>query len=58
MSKMTQIRNVPESIHRRLKAGAAEAGLSLSEYLLQELRETASRTPCTWLSPRDSTPSC
>jgi antitoxin FitA len=43
MSKMIQIRNVPDTIHRRLKARAAEAGLSLSEYLLQELRESVSR---------------
>lgn len=38
---MIQIRNVPDELHRRLKARAAEAGLSLSEYLLQELRDSA-----------------
>ena len=43
MSKMIQIRNVPESLHRTLKVRAAEAGMSLSAYLLQELRESASR---------------
>ena len=42
MSKMIQIRNVPETIHRRLKSRAAAAGLSLSDYLLSELRELAS----------------
>ncbi len=31
MSVMIQIRNVPEAIHRRLKARAAEAGMSLSD---------------------------
>ena len=36
-----QIRNVPESIHRTLKARAAVAGVSLSDYLLDELRDLA-----------------
>jgi antitoxin FitA len=31
-----QIRNVPPELHRRLKARAAEQGLTLSEYLLRE----------------------
>jgi plasmid stability protein len=43
MSKMIQIRNVPDALHRKLKARAAEAGLSLSGYLLQELRDSAAR---------------
>jgi plasmid stability protein len=38
MSKMIQIRNVPDGIHRILKVRAARAGLSLSDYLLKELR--------------------
>ena len=38
MSTMIQIRNVPDEIHRRAKARAAMAGLSLSEYALQALR--------------------
>jgi antitoxin FitA len=38
MSKMIQLRNVPESLHRKLKSRAALEGLSLSEYLLQEIR--------------------
>jgi plasmid stability protein len=38
MSGMIQIRNVPGEIHRQLKARAALAGLSLSDYLLFELR--------------------
>ncbi len=41
MSKMIQIRNVPDSLHRKLKARAAMAGMSLSDYLLSEIRETA-----------------
>ena len=38
MSTMIQIRNVPDAVHRRLKAQAALEGLSLSEYLLREVR--------------------
>jgi plasmid stability protein len=38
-----QIRNVPPGLHRKLKARAAEAGLTLSDYLLREVERTASR---------------
>lgn len=41
MSTMIQIRNVPEALHRRLKARAAMAGMSLSDYLLREIRHLA-----------------
>ena len=41
MSKMVQIRNMPDAMHRVLKARAAAAGMSLSDYLLQELRKSA-----------------
>lgn len=40
---MIQVRNVPEALHRSLKARAATAGMSLSDYLLGELREIAAR---------------
>ena len=43
MSVMVQIRNVPEALHRRLKSRAALAGMSLSEYLLAEIRQVAER---------------
>jgi len=43
MSTMIQIRNVPDAIHRTLKARAAKAGMSLSDYLLREIREVAER---------------
>jgi plasmid stability protein len=43
MSVMIQIRNVPEALHRRLKARAALAGRSLSDYLLSEISEAAAR---------------
>ena len=38
MSKMIQVRNVPEPIHRALKAKAALAGKSLSDWILDELQ--------------------
>jgi antitoxin FitA len=41
-----QIRNVPEDVHRTLKARAAKAGMSLSEYLLKGLVDQARRP--TW----------
>jgi len=40
---MVQIRNVPEALHRLLKSRAALAGLSLSDYLLAEIRQAAER---------------
>ena len=43
MSKMVQLRNVPDALHRSLKARAALAGMSLSDYLLAEIREIAER---------------
>jgi plasmid stability protein len=38
---MIQIRNVPEEIHRTLKARAALAGKSLSDLILEELAAMA-----------------
>ena len=43
MSRMIQVRNVPDSMHRTLKARAAMAGMSLSDFLLAELRCLAER---------------
>jgi antitoxin FitA len=43
MSATIQIRNVPDVLHRRLKSRAALAGMSLSEYLLQQLLDVAER---------------
>ncbi len=40
---MIQLRNVPDALHRTLKARAAMAGMSLSDYLLAEIREIAER---------------
>jgi plasmid stability protein len=43
MSKMIQVRHVPDDVHRTLKTRAAERGLSLSDYLRQELELIARR---------------
>jgi plasmid stability protein len=43
MTAMIQIRNVPDELHRRLKSRAALAGMSLSDYLLNEIRQVAER---------------
>jgi hypothetical protein len=43
MSKMIQVRHVPDTVHRTLKARAAMAGMSLSDFLLSELRQLAER---------------
>ena len=40
---MIQIRNVPDPLHRELKARAAQAGQTLSDFLLGELRRLAAR---------------
>ena len=37
MSKMIQIRNVPDDLHRDLKKRAALAGMSMSDYIKREL---------------------
>ncbi|OGQ25913.1 MAG: hypothetical protein A2138_03425 [Deltaproteobacteria bacterium RBG_16_71_12] len=41
MSKMIQVRNVPDSLHRTLRVRAATEGKSLSDYLLAELERIA-----------------
>jgi plasmid stability protein len=43
MPIMVQIRNVPSDLHRELKARAALEGMSLSDYLLRELRHALDR---------------
>jgi plasmid stability protein len=41
MSKMIQLRNVPDALHRKLKARAAQEGMSLSDYLVREVRRAS-----------------
>lgn len=55
MSKTIQLRNVPDDIHRTLKARAALAGLSLSDYLLAEARRIAERPTLDELKARLAT---
>lgn len=43
MARSIQIRNVPDDIHRTLRARAAGAGMSLSDYLLSEIVRLAER---------------
>ncbi len=49
---MIQLRHVPDELHRRLKARAAMEGLSLSDYLLREVRRVADRPTVTELQER------
>lgn len=37
MSKMIQIRNVPDDLHKELKLRATAAGMNLSDYIKREL---------------------
>lgn len=41
MDTTIQIRHVPAAVHRRLKARAAQEGLSLSELMLREAERVA-----------------
>jgi len=45
MSKTVQIRDLPDEVHRTLRARAAQAGVSLSDYLREELSRIAARPP-------------
>lgn len=40
---MVQIRNVPAEIHRQLKARAAIEGMSMSDFVLREVRKALER---------------
>ena len=43
MSKMIQLRNVPDNLHRRLKVRAASEKMTLSDFLTREVRKIAER---------------
>ena len=45
MSKMLQVRHVPDDVHAELRRRADAAGVSLSEYVLRELERVAARPP-------------
>jgi len=52
MSKMIQIRNVPDALHRKLKSRAALEGVSLSDLLLREIEQVAERPTVKELAER------
>jgi antitoxin FitA len=52
MGVLVQIRDVPEDVHRKLKARAATSGVSLSEYLRTELARVAARPTVDELTDR------
>jgi hypothetical protein len=55
--KAIQIRDVPDDVHAVMRVRAAAAGMSMSEYLLSELVELASRpTLDEWLARVGSRP--
>jgi antitoxin FitA len=50
MSKMIQVRDVPDHIHNTLKSRAVREGMSLSDFIKRELERTAERpTMQEWL---------
>jgi plasmid stability protein len=58
MSKMIQIRNVRDDVHRELKIRAARAGMSLSDFLNAELERLVAHRPLgELLAETDATPS-
>jgi plasmid stability protein len=56
--KMIQIRHVPDELHRILKSRASLAGMSLSDYLLMEIRHFAERPTIEELKNRLQSRSC
>lgn len=52
MSKMIQLRHIPDDLHRKLTARAALDGLALSDYLLHEIRKIAERPTLAELQAR------
>jgi plasmid stability protein len=50
MSKMIQVRDVPDQVHSTLKVRAAREGMSLSDFIKRELERTVERpTMREWL---------
>lgn len=50
--KTIQVRNVPDDVHRALRSRAASAGVSLSDFALNELERAARRPPVAELLQR------
>ena len=45
MSRMLQVRNVPDDVHAELRRRASDAGMSLSDYVLRQLQRITERSP-------------
>jgi antitoxin FitA len=43
MTKMIQLRHVPDNLHKRLKTRAKQEGLTLSDFLIREVAKVAAR---------------
>ena len=43
MSKMIQLRHVPDALHKRIKTRAKQEGLTLSAYLIREVSKMATQ---------------
>ncbi len=54
MSKMIQIRNVPDDLHRELKTASAAAGMSMSDYIKRELGRRSGKSTIREISARRS----
>jgi plasmid stability protein len=52
MPKMIQIRHVPDALHRKLKVRAAEADMTLSDYIKLELEQMAARPTLAQIAAR------
>ncbi|HEU4598415.1 MAG TPA: toxin-antitoxin system HicB family antitoxin [Solirubrobacterales bacterium] len=52
MSKMIQIRNVPDDLHKELKMRAAAAGMSMSDYIKRELSGGARKSTISEIAAR------
>jgi len=52
MQKMIQIRHVPDGLHRKLKVRAAEAHMTLSDYIKAELERMAARPTLSQIAAR------
>jgi antitoxin FitA len=50
--KTIQVRNVPDDVHRALRARAAATGVSLSDFALGELERVAGHPPVAELLQR------
>ena len=52
MATTIQIRNVPEELHRALKIRAVQKGMTLSDYLLAEIEQMATKPTLSELMDR------